>query len=365
MDIFVISKRQYTNRDLLDDRYGRLFELPEALARRGHRVRGLTTSYRRRTTRLLQTDAGVQWSSVGPGPLTAWQWLRQIQQLSSSRPDVIWASSDALHCTAGQWLARHWGIPCVLDLYDNYDHFKLTDLPGLRLAYHAACRKASGLTVVSQSLARHIRQSIAPNTPVTVLYNGVATRHFHPMNQAACRQALQLPVAARLMGTTGAIHCARGIDDLFRAFLLLAEADENLHLVIAGPQDQTPAKYNHPRIINFGVLDWRQVPMVINALDVMVVCNRDDSFGRFCHPLKLMEAQACGTVVCASAVGEAALLLSTTPEHLYCPGNAIELAERIKSLLDKNTGKQKLLPTPDWDTLAGSLEQALQQAVSR
>lgn len=47
MRILVLSKRRYTGKDLLDDRYGRLYEIPAGLVARGHAVvgnnRGQTT----------------------------------------------------------------------------------------------------------------------------------------------------------------------------------------------------------------------------------------------------------------------------------------------------------------------------------
>jgi hypothetical protein len=48
MKILVLNKRQYMGKDLLDDRFGRFWELPLELARLGHEVRGLALSYRRR-----------------------------------------------------------------------------------------------------------------------------------------------------------------------------------------------------------------------------------------------------------------------------------------------------------------------------
>ena len=44
MRILVLSKRQYTGKDLLDDHYGRIFEIPEELSKKGHAVRGVTLS---------------------------------------------------------------------------------------------------------------------------------------------------------------------------------------------------------------------------------------------------------------------------------------------------------------------------------
>ena len=43
--ILVITKRQYTGKDLLDDRFGRLREIPLALAEKGYKVQGLCLSY--------------------------------------------------------------------------------------------------------------------------------------------------------------------------------------------------------------------------------------------------------------------------------------------------------------------------------
>ena len=45
MKILLLTKRQYTNKDLLDDRFGRLWVLPHAWAQGGHEVLGLCLSY--------------------------------------------------------------------------------------------------------------------------------------------------------------------------------------------------------------------------------------------------------------------------------------------------------------------------------
>jgi hypothetical protein len=45
MHIVVLCKRQYTNRDVIDDRYGRLWEIPAELAKAGHCVTCVSISY--------------------------------------------------------------------------------------------------------------------------------------------------------------------------------------------------------------------------------------------------------------------------------------------------------------------------------
>ena len=64
--ILVLTKRQYTHKDLLDDRFGRLREIPLELARRGHRVTGLCLSYRSREEDWV-SDGPVRWKSINAG----------------------------------------------------------------------------------------------------------------------------------------------------------------------------------------------------------------------------------------------------------------------------------------------------------
>lgn len=362
MRILVLTKRQYTARDLLDDRYGRLYELPEALAKAGHEVMGLVTSYRYRRTAHHVSAAAVDWQSVNVGPSAPWHWFLWSQKLRRWRPDVIWASSDAFHCIAAVALGRKWRVPVVLDLYDNYDHFAATRLPGVSAAYHRACRQASHLTTVSHALSEHVSRHIAPGVRSTVIPNCVRSDLFRPMDRELCRQQLGLPVDTRLIGTAGAIHHSRGIEDMFKAFHRLAADDPKLYLVIAGPQDDAVTCFPHPRIINLGMLDWTKVPVLINALDVAIVCNRDDSFGRYCHPLKLQEAMACHVPVVAAAVGDVCRLLANTPQALYAPGDYIHLATQVRANLEAPRHALQI-QVPGWSELAEKVQGALIQAI--
>ena len=101
--ILVLSKRFYTNRDLLGDRYGRLWELPYLLACSGHQVRGFALSYRTAKEQRIGEDEGVdiEWRSfnfgfpAGIGLMRYWRQLKAC--IKGFRPDLIWASSDVFH----------------------------------------------------------------------------------------------------------------------------------------------------------------------------------------------------------------------------------------------------------------------------
>lgn len=114
MRVLVLSKRQYTGKDLLDDRYGRLFELPAGLAALGHEVVAQVLSYRRRGSS-RRIDAGVDWRSTDLWPSPNAYWGELSRTVESFRPDVIWASSDAIHAVMGARLRHKFGIPLVID----------------------------------------------------------------------------------------------------------------------------------------------------------------------------------------------------------------------------------------------------------
>ncbi|MCP4627790.1 MAG: group 1 glycosyl transferase, partial [bacterium] len=126
LNVLVLTKRQYTNKDLIDDRFGRIWELPAGLAAKGHRITGLCLSYKKRSEGVFHVD-GMIWESINAGPLKIAglrRFCRRARQLAQDA-DVIWASSDSIYGIIGYYLARCLRIPFVFDLLDNYEYFLL------------------------------------------------------------------------------------------------------------------------------------------------------------------------------------------------------------------------------------------------
>jgi glycosyltransferase involved in cell wall biosynthesis len=192
-------------------------------------------------------------------------------------------------------------------------------------------------------------------TTVKAIGNGVRRDLFKPIDQSQARKTLGLPLDAQLIGTAGAITANRDIRTLFDAFLMLASENRFLHLIIAGPRDHTPSYYQHPRIIDLGVLPHDQVPLLFSALDVAVVCNRDSEFGRYCFPLKLFEIIACGTPIVAAKIGDVAAILAGYPNSLYIPGDASGLARLVLHQLER-PDRLTDLTIPTWDEMSGLVE---------
>ena len=140
MKILVLTKRQYMGKDLLDDRFGRFWELPLQLAQLGHDVQGLALSYHRRSGRTFADGDGsaggsVTWISVnllnGCLPQLEGYTRSALHIAREFRPDIIWACSDAYHAIFGNWLAKRVGTKCVIDLYDNFEAFGASKTPGV------------------------------------------------------------------------------------------------------------------------------------------------------------------------------------------------------------------------------------------
>jgi teichuronic acid biosynthesis glycosyltransferase TuaC len=366
MRILFLSKRQYMGKDLLDDRYGRFYELPEQLAALGHTVMGCCLAYHHRedkdTVSFMSTPTGVTWQAYAlrPGGLpNLLRYHRDIQQLLGNfHPDVIVACSDAFHVVYAEWLGTRHHIPVVADLYDQFEAYGANRIPGLRILFRRALKRVGGVACVSEPLRRWTASLRGGDTHTLCLGNATDHHIFMVRDRLECRRRLGLPLDAKLIGTAGALTTDRDIETLYRAFATLAEQHPNLHLVVAGPRDIAPPA--HDRVHDLGNLLHVEVPYFFSALDAGIVCNRDSLFAHYCHPQKMLEMQACGLPVIAAGVGILAGDQGLRGIVTYAPKNDVDLARKIKAVLaEARSGDDKAVPT--WGGRAMELEKLLQE----
>lgn len=348
MKILVLCKRQYTNKDLLDDRYGRLFEIPMALSQMGNEVVGIAASYRRKSDIELECPA-IQWRSVNChpfSPLGIWNHYQLIKKtIESFNPDIIWCSSDAWHIIITAIIATEKKIKFIADFYDNYESFSITKIPFIKLALRISASKAAGISCVSNTLANYLQKNYKINNlPLHVISNGVDRKVFFRRSKSESRNTLNLPENAKIVGTAGSLFRSRGIKVLFESFELLSKKRSDIYLLVAGPRDiKIPT---HEKIIDLGVVSSNLVPLIYSSLDVCVVCNINSDFGRFCHPQKFEEMVACEATIITANVGELGFLLKDHKDNLYEASNPADLAEKIEHKLVCNSPKK--YNTQDW-----------------
>lgn len=368
MRIAYLCKRQYMRHDVIVDRYARLYEQPFQLALRGHDVLGLCPSYRPTDERDETHEAApgtLRWVGLAPGRSRAGLLrypARALAVLREFRPDILIAASDSPHIVLGSHLARRLGIPFAADLYDHFESFGLTRLPGMTRLYRRALREAAVVSCVSEPLAGLVKEGYGAHGEVFALPSTINREVFFPRDRAACRAALGLPADARLIGTAGGLVADKGIDTVYRAWERLAPQDESLHLVLAGPTDPNCPPPTGPRVHYLGMLPHARVAELVCALDVGIVYVRDTPYGRYSFPQKAYEMAACRVPLAVAGVGAMTAIFADLPRCLYTPDSHDDLARCLSDQL--RDPRLAEIAIPDWTALGVRLEAALDRAVA-
>lgn len=364
MRIAFVCKRRYMDKDVILDRYARLYEIPYQLAALGHDVLGLCLSY--------QGDQQGVWEHPTPGGTLRWVShslgamllpalinypRRAFAQLKAFRPDVIIGSSDIAHVALGEHLASQLGVPFIADLYDNFESFGMARIPGAVYALRRAVRKADIVSCTSQALVDYVRDNYSPRGILLSLPSTVDMQVFKMQDRLVCRRALDLPENAKLIGTAGGLYADKGIETLYRGFERFADKNPDAHLVLAGPVDQHLPPPAGPRIHYLGRLPHFKVAELFGALDLGVIYLRDTPFGRYCFPQKAYEMAACGLPIVAADVGAMRTLLAEQPQCLYRADDPTALAAALQAGF-------ATLPPPaivpeDWRQLVGKLDKTI------
>lgn len=352
-------------KDLLGDRFGRFREIPLSLARRGHEVTGVCLSYVfRDEEEFVDTAASgvnVKWKSINAGRLKIFglvRFIRQVKQLIlETNPDMVWACSDSFYGIVGSWITKNRRSSLVFDLYDNFESYGSTSIPGVRHLYRDAIRSANGVSCVSNTLEDLIKNNYQRTKPTLVLVNGIRKDYFYPRDKIECRKQLGLPLEAKIIGTAGALSDSRGIRSMFTGFEILAGQHGDCHLAIAGPRDNNSKIPTGENIHDLGVLPLHQVPILLCALDVAVISNRESAFGVYCFPQKAYEIIACRIPLIASAVGTMKELFADHSKFLFEPEDSTDFSRAANEQLEEKFIFE--CNVPSWDDLAIRFEQFL------
>jgi len=353
MRIAVLWKRRYMGNDVITDRYARLYELPLGLAQDGHAVLALCLSYRHaqpeRRVDPISGPGSLVWQGYNAGP--GWvgglpgYWRSALAQLRAFRPDVLLGGSDAPHAVLTQHFARRLGLPYYIDLYDNFESFGLTRIPGLLSLYRRALCGASGIAAVSDLLAEYVR-TLAPGVPVITLESTIDPERFFARDRQAVRARLGLPAQGRLVGVSGSLARSRGVDLVYESFLRLSADDPTLYLVLAGDLDRRMPPPRHPRVLYLGRIPHAEMPYFFSAIDLALIPMLDTAFGRYAFPQKAYEIMACGTPLLTARVGALARTLADYPACLYDGAVPGELDRGIRRQLTEPLLPP--LPIPSW-----------------
>ena len=372
MRVLILSKRVYTAKDLILDRYGRVFEFSRVLASQGHDVRGVAFDYRRaqplsdsahHPQRI--TEANLEWETkrLYPWPAAGLRrYLTRVAQLAVDfRPDIILSASDVYHVLAGDWLARKFGLIHVADLYDNYESFTAARVPGIAHLYRQALARAAGIVCVSQPLAHYVHENVHPDGSTCVLGNAVDKTQFTLQHGRECRRHFGLPEGKKLAGIGGAISSERGIQTVFDAHKRLLDEGNEIHLVLAGAVGKGVEVPGGEFVHYIGELGYAEMPLFYGSLDVGIIANKASDFGRYCFPQKFFEMLSCGTPMVVAGTGEVTELMRDCKQALFQPEIAEDLSRAILNQLDVPC--MPAVEVPSWDQQGTLLSSFLEKMV--
>lgn len=192
-------------------------------------------------------------------------------------------------------------------------------------------RVPDGFITISTVLADMLRAKGA-TAPISVVYNGIATDHFQPVNPDDARKTLGLPGNPPIVGIAGRLERKQK-----RQHLLIDAIADNAppvagcHAAFCG--DGPDRGFFSDRAASLGVsgrthfLAWRSdLATFHSALDALAIPSRYEGV-----PLVMLEALCCGTpVIAANRDGMREML---PPEWLFEPGNPAAFRERIAHVL--------------------------------
>lgn len=188
------------------------------------------------------------------------------------------------------------------------------------------------VVAVSEQVADRVR-TIMPGRPVRVIPPGIRTERFRPRDKVLARRRLGLDESARIVGTAGRLVPVKGHLHLIDA---MAGLPDDVRLVIAGDGPER------------GVLEARAAGLGLGGR-VRFLGHRDDlediypALDVFCLPSlaeglprTVLEAQACGVPVVASAVGGLPEAVEPVSGRLVPSADPAALAAALADVLARN-----------------------------
>jgi glycosyltransferase involved in cell wall biosynthesis len=286
-----------------------------------------------------------------------------LEPLRAFAPEVIY-ERYSLFAYGGIELARRLGIPHVLEVNAPLTHEAATyrELI-LRRTAEALEREifkhTDALVVVSGSLASYAQALGVPRERINVLPNAVDPERFSPKVCGAELRSRYHLDGRDVLGFVGTLKPWHDLDTLTEALELLVKRGRSVHLLVVGdgPGASRLQALDAGLVTCAGSVTHDDVPKYMAAMDVVVVPYGTNAESYF-SPLKLFEAMAMAKPVVGARLGEVAeTLVDGETGLLYEPGRAVDLADKIATILDTPTrggelgqsARRAVLATHTWE----------------
>jgi glycosyltransferase involved in cell wall biosynthesis len=144
------------------------------------------------------------------------------------------------------------------------------------------------------------RDLIHINEKVDVIYNGVETRIFHPINNYEVKRLRNEKMGKPHLIYVGSFYKFKGVQDLLKAMHYISKnyPHSKLTMIGYGPLKTELERYVHNYSLSnvevVGYIPHYKLPLYYNASDIFITASFYESFG-----LPIIEAAACGKPIIA------------------------------------------------------------------
>lgn len=257
--------------------------------------------------------------------------LPLARQLHAAQPfDVVDAQFFWPDGPAAMRVAQTLGLPLSIKARGADIHYWGAK-PGIADQIRKAALTANGLLAVAGGLADDIAALGVPRETITVHRTGLDRGVFRPLDKAACRSKLGLPLDRPVLATVGALIPRKGqryaieaLAALPGAVLLLAGAGEDLVTLRAVAE----AHGVEDRVRFLGAVPHGDLPVVLSAADVFVLPSASEGLAN-----AWVEALACGTPVVTTPIPGALELLTDPAWGRTAPRHAGAIAAAVREIL--------------------------------
>lgn len=199
--------------------------------------------------------------------------------------------------------------------------------------YLDACKKLSGMFVISTSLKKYFSEIGVPDDKISIVNMTVDPQRFEGVEKQS--------VADKYIAYCGtASNNKDGVNKLIEAFGIVAQRHSDVKLYIIGKAPSAQDESGNLQLIESlglkdkvvftGVIQASDMPQMLKNASVLALARPDNLQAQNGFPTKLGEYLLTGNLVVVTAVGDIPLFLKDGESALVAePGNTQEFAEKL------------------------------------
>jgi glycosyltransferase involved in cell wall biosynthesis len=330
------------------------YEQSKRLTEMGYQIDVLTSKYEGRNMNPLEGITIHHYPSLNvakrfgvPYPIISFKAYKTFMKLIS-KCDLVHAHGHVYMASylAGM-VAKKCKKPFIVTQHNTFIDYKsflnIVEQLNDQFIGKSVLKNADRIATVSKETKKYVLRLGADKTKTQVIYNGVDTDFFRPVNKTQSREKLGLPKNRKIVLSVRRLVYKNGLDTLIESVPHVARNRPDVLFVVAGKgpsrkliEDRIKELGISQNIKLAGFVPDELLPVYYDAADIFMLPSASGEG----LPLVLLEAMACGVPVIATAVGGTPEILEHMKNGVLVPPmNPEAMAEATSKLLsEENLG---------------------------